>query len=88
VLRHAQATKIDINIKEQAGEFILSISDNGRGIREDEKSGRMSLGLLGMQERAHLVGGKVQITGVGGRGTVVTVRVPLSDPHGLPLSPR
>jgi signal transduction histidine kinase len=78
VLRHAQATKIDVNMKEEGGEFILSISDNGRGIREDEKSNQMSLGLLGMQERAHLVGGNVDIIGIEGTGTVVTVRIPLS----------
>jgi signal transduction histidine kinase len=79
VLRHAQATKIDIHMKEEAGEFILGISDNGRGIREEEKSDQMSLGLLGMQERAHLIGGQVEVIGIEGRGTAVTVRVPLAD---------
>jgi signal transduction histidine kinase len=85
VLRHAQATKIGINMKEEAGEFILSIGDNGRGIREDEKSDQMSLGLLGMQERAHLIGGQVYVIGIEGRGTVVTVRVPLAVPQKLSL---
>jgi signal transduction histidine kinase len=85
VLRHAQATRIDINMKEEAGEFILSISDNGRGIREDEKSNRMSLGLLGMHERGHLIGGQVDVIGMESKGTVVTVRVPLADPQELPL---
>jgi PAS domain S-box-containing protein len=78
VLRHAQATRVDITAKKEAGEFVLTISDNGRGITEDEQSGSPSLGLLGIRERSNLIGGKIQITGVEGKGTVVTLRVPLS----------
>lgn len=78
VLRHAQATRVDVIAKKEAGEFVLTISDNGRGITEDEQSGSPSLGLLGMRERANLIGGKIQITGVEGKGTVVTLRVPIS----------
>src|SRR5205085_8175667 len=78
ILRHAQATRGDIMVKEEAEEFFLQISDNGRGITEDEKSRAQSLGLIGMRERAHLIGGEVNIEGTEGRGTVITVRVPLS----------
>jgi PAS domain S-box-containing protein len=75
VLRHAQATEVDITVKREANEVVLMVVDNGRGITEDEKTGRLSLGLLGMRERAHLVGGRFDINGVEGEGTVVTVRV-------------
>ena len=78
ILRHAQATRVNIQIKEDDGEFILTIRDNGRGITDDEKSGQSTLGLLGMRERAHLIGGKIDITGIDGKGTVVTVRIPIS----------
>jgi signal transduction histidine kinase len=78
ILRHAQATRIDIELKEKAGELILTISDNGRGFTEDEKTRQFSFGILGMRERAQLIGGKVFITGVEGKGTVVTVQVPIS----------
>jgi PAS domain S-box-containing protein len=78
ILRHSQATTANIQMKEEDGEFILTISDNGRGITEDEKSGQRALGLLGMQERAHLIRGKIEITGSDGKGTVVTVRIPIS----------
>jgi PAS domain S-box-containing protein len=78
ILRHAQATRVDIKMKAEAGEFVLTISDDGKGITEDEKSRSESLGLLGMQERAHLIGGKINIAGVEGKGTVVSVRVPNS----------
>jgi signal transduction histidine kinase len=76
ILRHAQATRVDIVIKEEAGEFVLSVRDNGKGITEDDKSRLQSLGLLGMRERAHLIGGEIDIVGLEGQGTVVTVRVP------------
>jgi PAS domain S-box-containing protein len=78
ILRHAQATTVNIQMKKEDGEFILTIRDNGRGITPDEKSGQRTLGLLGMRERAHLVGGKIDITGLAGKGTVVTVRIPIS----------
>ena len=78
ILRHAQATRVDIAIKAEAAEFVLTIRDNGKGITEAEKSGSGSLGILGMQERANLVGGAITIAGIKGKGTVITVRVPIS----------
>jgi PAS domain S-box-containing protein len=78
ILRHAQATRVDIAMKEKTGEFVLTVNDNGRGITDDDKSRPGSLGLLGMRERAHMIGGEIDITGIGGQGTVVTVRVPIS----------
>jgi signal transduction histidine kinase len=77
VLRHARATRVDIKIKVEDGFLILSVSDNGKGISESEKSEQQSLGLLGMRERAHLIGGEVSITRAEGQGTVVTLRVPI-----------
>jgi PAS domain S-box-containing protein len=79
VLRHAQATNVDITMRADAGEFILTITDNGRGITEDEKAGARTLGILGMRERANLIGGEIEFTVAGGtRGTVVSVRMPIS----------
>jgi PAS domain S-box-containing protein len=79
ILRHAQATKVDILMDQAADEFVLRISDDGRGITEEDKFAQLSLGLLGMQERAHLIGGQVEISGIHGKGTRITVRVPLSS---------
>ena len=77
VLRHAQATEVEVRLKEDVGELTLTITDNGRGITEEEKSGAHSLGLLGMRERAHLLDGKIDIRGTEGKGTVVTLRLPI-----------
>jgi signal transduction histidine kinase len=76
IQRHALATKVNILLEEEDGKFVLEVRDNGRGITEDEKLGRRSLGLLGMRERAHSFGGTVEISGAPGKGTVLTVRLP------------
>ena len=77
ILRHAQATRVDVTMVEEAGSFVLTIRDNGKGITEDEKSGQLSIGILGMRERAHLIGGEIDITGVEGEGTAVIVQLPI-----------
>jgi two-component system sensor histidine kinase UhpB len=79
VLRHAQATEVNIAIEETSLGLALKIHDNGKGITEQEKTDHMALGLLGMQERAHLAGGTIDIAGIKGRGTTVTVRIPLAS---------
>lgn len=79
VARHAQASQIDISMQEQRGHLLLRVSDNGRGITEAEVSGSKSLGLLGMRERALLLGGETEIVRNTDRGTTVKVRIPL-DP--------
>src|SRR5205085_5566692 len=79
ILRHAQATRVEITMKIESGELVITISDNGQGITETEKSSQRSLGLLGMHERAHLIGGQIDIAGIAGQGTVLTIRVPISN---------
>ncbi len=77
ILRHAQATTVDVSMVEKGGAFVLTIRDNGRGITADEKFSYLSIGLLGMRERAHLIGGEIDITGIDREGTTVTVWLPL-----------
>jgi PAS domain S-box-containing protein len=77
VLRHAQATRVNVTMTQEDGMFVLTVTDNGRGITPAEELGRESLGLLGMRERAHLIGGMVDIVGFQGIGTTLHVRVPL-----------
>lgn len=82
VMRHAMATAVEVVMREDNGEFVLTISDNGKGITENEKSGTLSLGILGMRERAHLIRAKLEINGVEGKGTVVALRLTLPMPAG------
>lgn len=77
VARHANATEVEVRIEEQAGHLILRVHDNGRGISEAEISGSKSLGLVGMQERIHLLSGELDIRGAPGQGTTILVKIPL-----------
>ena len=77
VTRHARAGRVRIALQETDGDVVVEITDDGRGITDPERSGPASLGLLGIRERAHLLGGEVTISGIPGRGTTVTARVPL-----------
>ena len=78
VLRHARATRVDVTLAIDTGVFVLIIGDNGRGITESERTGESSIGLLGMRERGHLIGGELDVSGVDGEGTTVTLRLPLA----------
>jgi len=77
VARHANATRVNISLKEDNSNLILEVKDNGRGITEIEVSDLKSLGLLGMRERALLFGGEVKISGIQGKGTTVAVTIPI-----------
>ena len=77
VARHAQATRVDASLRQAENALILSIQDNGVGIREAELNGPRSLGLIGLRERVLQWGGEMMIRGVPGKGTTVTVRIPL-----------
>jgi PAS domain S-box-containing protein len=76
VARHSGATLVRISLKEREGSLVLTVSDNGVGIREADISDTKSLGLLGMRERALVFGGGVEFGGKKGRGTTVTVSIP------------
>jgi signal transduction histidine kinase len=79
VTRHAQASKVSVVLEEQGTYLFLEARDNGRGIKASEFSNPKSLGLLGMRERALLLGGEFNIRGVRGKGTTVTIRIPLEE---------
>ncbi len=80
VVRHAQAGRVSVLLERRADRVSLIVEDDGRGFDAAAalKSGR--LGLLGMQERATLVGGTLEIESTPGRGTTVFVRIPLPGP--------
>lgn len=77
ILRHSEATTIKMNMEIKDDDFILEVKDNGKGITEEEQQGADSLGILGMKERAYLIGGEIFIDGQDGKGTTVRVSVPI-----------
>ena len=78
VVRHAHATRVDVCIAKDDGNLIIEVRDDGRGISESETTVETSIGLLGMRERALLLGGEVTIEGAPQGGTTVTVRMPVA----------
>jgi signal transduction histidine kinase len=77
VARHANATKVIIELRSEAGSLILSVRDNGKGIDEKMVFTHRSMGLLGMRERALSLGGTTEVSAAAGGGTLITVRVPI-----------
>jgi PAS domain S-box-containing protein len=81
VLRHAQAQKVQVGLHKVEGNLLLVIKDDGLGF--DVKAARRtalegkSLGLLGMEERVRLAGGKFEISSVQGGGTEIRVELPI-----------
>ena len=79
VARHAHASKVVARISQSDAKFIMRIKDNGIGIKPEQVSQAKSLGLLGMQERAEFLGGSIKIVGIKGKGTTVSVTIPVAQ---------
>jgi PAS domain S-box-containing protein len=81
VARHAKATRVEVVKQKQRNRLVLRIRDNGLGFDPEDPSISKSLGLLGMRERAAMLGGGVDIASGPGKGTSVTAWVPLRPPE-------
>src|SRR5215467_875476 len=77
VARHAKASQVEARLETQPGKLLFTVHDNGIGFNAKQTIVRKSLGLVGMQERALLLDGKLTIEGVPGSGTTVTLQIPL-----------
>jgi signal transduction histidine kinase len=78
VERHARANRVTVQVQQIGDRLLLRVRDNGCGVPL-ESSSRKSYGLLGMKERALLLGGHVTVERAKPRGTTVTVTVPLAN---------
>jgi signal transduction histidine kinase len=81
VTRHAEASEVLVRLIYQADKLQVAVSDNGRGFEVPESPAELAraghFGLLGLQERAELIGAQLAIESQPGQGTSVTVTVPL-----------
>jgi two-component system, NarL family, sensor kinase len=85
VRKHAHASKVELSLRTRGATLSLSVRDDGRGFsprgRRPDGSGH---GLVGMRERAKLLGGRIEVTSAPGKGTRIVARVPLgpaTDPR-------
>ena len=77
VARHAHATRVEARFLHEPHRLIFQIVDNGTGFDPESAKAGKSLGLIGMQERALLLGGEFKSEGKPGAGTTVTLTLPL-----------
>jgi PAS domain S-box-containing protein len=83
VVRHANATKVKVGLKEESGKIVLRVRDNGKGIGEKQISDPKAFGIIGMRERVRPWRGEVKISGSPGKGTTVVVSIPLVNKEKL-----
>jgi len=76
VARHSRATSVDVILERRGDQVVLIVEDNGVGFDQGRTSSRRpGFGLLGMKERAALVGATLQIESEPGKGTTVLLRM-------------
>jgi PAS domain S-box-containing protein len=81
VARHSGASRVAIDLLARDGSFVMSIVDDGRGFDtgtlRNKRTGLSGLGLIGMRERAEMLGGTFKITSRPGEGARVDVEIPI-----------
>ncbi len=81
IVRHAKARHVGVSLRKRKGEIVLQVKDDGKGITKNQIASPKSIGLMGIRERIGFLGGDVKFSGSVGKGTTVTVRIPLQDKH-------
>jgi PAS domain S-box-containing protein len=76
VARHSRASHVMATLEHRGTDLVLEVHDDGVGITREDASTIRSIGLVGMRERAQLVGGTFSISGAAGGGTTVRVQIP------------
>jgi signal transduction histidine kinase len=77
VARHAQATRVDIEVQRQGNALVMRIRDNGVGIFPSCRRKPNSFGLMGIGERVSMLGGEFSVDGEPGKGTALRIAIPL-----------
>ncbi|CAN5467864.1 hypothetical protein BH11PSE11_BH11PSE11_04430 [soil metagenome] len=78
VARHARASRIEVSFDIVDDRLCLAVRDDGDGFESESWTSHKSYGLVGMRERAAMLGGAIEIFSARGRGTVLHVSIPLS----------
>jgi signal transduction histidine kinase len=75
---------VNVVLQVADNQLILSVADNGRGITAEEIGSAKAFGLIGMRERVLVLKGQLRIDGRPGRGTTVSIHIPLSKGEDSP----
>ncbi len=77
IARHAEASQVNATIKITGQQLEMIVADDGKGLAENKNGQKKSFGILGMKERALMLGGTLTITSAPGKGTTLQLLVPL-----------
>jgi two-component system, NarL family, sensor histidine kinase UhpB len=80
VARHARARSVEVILQTQNTQIVLTVADDGIGLSDQALQRAGSFGLMGLRERAHILGGTIAIGARPGGGTRLTVRLPPQPP--------
>ncbi len=83
IAKHAKASRAEVAIEQSGGEVMINVRDDGLGFLPENSRKPNSFGLVGLRERAYLLGGEAAINSGPGKGTNVEVRLPLTSPRTL-----
>ncbi len=76
IVRHAQASEVEVALAQDKDAIVLRISDNGIGMQPDDHGKKATFGLKSIRERVHALGGELRIDSQAGQGTVLAIHVP------------
>jgi signal transduction histidine kinase len=75
IVKHAQATTVDITVDHRDGYLVVAVTDDGRGGADPTRG----TGLVGLADRLHALDGTLQVTSPPGQGTTLTARLPCAS---------
>lgn len=79
ICKHADATEVNIELHQDLNNLTMKISDNGKGIASEKLENPFSMGLLGMRERASLIGAELNVISKKDSGTTIQLKAPIKN---------
>jgi hypothetical protein len=79
IAKHADASQVEVTLERGGDTVTLTVRDNGRGFTPGGPRKQGSYGLVGLRERAYLLGGDIRIESAPGQGTFIEMRLPIEE---------
>ena len=79
IIRHADANFVKLVIDIEDNNFILEVTDNGKGLSQKDLNQFHSFGILGMKERIQGINGTIVFNGIKNKGTTIKLKVPVGN---------